>query len=132
MRIFFSRIQPQGGYPKHINITNKENQGNRQAIEIIRYIYNNHKTISLTQLAEYFHYSETHISRLIKNESGYNYNDFVRTIRLNQCKSLLLASPASIACIAEMVGYETPESLIRAFEKAFQMTPTQYRRIHAK
>ena len=128
--IFFTRLLRRHG--KHINTTTKEKQGNRQAIEIIRYIYNNYKTISLTQLAEYFHYSETHISRLIKDESGYNYKDFVRTIRLNQCKSLLLASPASIARIAEMVGYETPESLIRAFEKAFQMTPTQYRRIHAK
>lgn len=128
--IFFTHILRRHG--RHINITNKEHRGNKQAIEIIRYIYNNYKIISLTQLAEHFHYSETHISRLIKNESGYNYKDFVRTVRLNQCKSLLLASSASIARIAEMVGYETPESLIRAFEKAFQMTPTQYRRIHAK
>lgn len=119
-------------HSNHINTISPQKHIHQQTIDMIRYIYNNYQNISLEALATQFHYSTAHISRLIKEESGYHYKDFVRNIRLEQCKEMLLASPASIAAIAEMVGYENPESLIRAFEKQFHITPTQYRNLHTK
>ena len=53
---------------------------------------------------------------------------FVRRIKMNHASALLLNTRTSVADIANLVGYENPESFIRVFQKVYQMSPTAYRK----
>ena len=47
---------------------------------------------------------------------------------MNHATALLKNTNRSIVEIGEDVGYENPESFIRAFKKMYEMTPSAYRR----
>lgn len=73
-------------------------------------------------------YSVPHCSKLIREETGVGFVNFVRRIRMNHAAALLLNTRTSVADVAYMVGYENPESFIRVFQKVYAMSPTAYRK----
>ena len=107
-------------------------QGRSGTLPILSYIRDNYRDITLEKTAEHFHYSVSHCSRLIREETGTGFVDFVRRIRMGHAASMLTESRQPVADISTMVGYENPESFIRAFEKVYGMSPTQYRRMEGE
>lgn len=85
-------------------------------------------TLNRENVASQFNYSVPHCSRLIRDETGIGFVAFVRRIKMNHAAALLLNTRTSVADIANMVGYENPESFIRVFQKVYQMPPTAYRK----
>ena len=97
-------------------------------LRILSFINDHYRTVTLEDVASQFNYSVPHCSRLIRAETGIGFVAFVRKIKMNHAVALLLSSKASVSDIAAMVGYENPESFIRAFQKVYQMSPTAYRK----
>ena len=97
-------------------------------LRILSYINNHYKTVTLEELAEHFHYSVPHCSRLIRDETGVGFVAFVRRIKMNQAVALLLNTKTAISGISNMVGYENPESFIRVFQKVYGITPSAFRK----
>ncbi len=97
-------------------------------LRILSYINDNYRTVTLEDVAAHFNYSVPHCSRLIREETGVGFLVFVRRIKMNHAAALLLNTHTSVADIANMVGYENPESFISVFHKVFQMYPTAYRK----
>ena len=97
------------------------------AIRFARYIQDHASEITLTQLAEDFHYSPEHASRLIRQTTGQTFTQLLTSIRLENAKQLLRDTSASILDIAIQVGYEGSDQFIRAFRKNQGMTPNEYR-----
>ena len=85
-------------------------------------------TLNRENVASQFNYSVPHCSKLIRDETGVGFVAFVRRIKMNHAVALLLNTRTSVADIANMVGYENPESFIRVFQKVYQMSPTAYRK----
>ncbi|MBR1742392.1 MAG: helix-turn-helix domain-containing protein [Lachnospiraceae bacterium] len=108
--------------------THKNRKLNEQHLQLLGFIYDNYKSITLEQVAEHFHYSIPHCSALIQKEAGMGFAAFVRQIRMNHATTLLRNTHAPISEISYTVGYETPESFIRAFKKSYGMSPSQYRK----
>ena len=95
---------------------------------MLSYMIANSSTVTLSELAEEFHFSVPYCSKLIKNISGKTFSNLLTEIRLQQGEQLLLYSQMSVEDISDRVGYKNPESFIRAFRRFYQDTPSQYRR----
>ena len=52
----------------------------------------------------------------------------IARIRLQQAATLLKTTQLRVEDVSEAVGYKNPETLIRAFRRAYGKTPSQYRR----
>ena len=125
--IFFARLLR--GYADQAVLGSARNPGSRtRALSMLSFINDNYRTISLEKLAEHFHYSVPHCSKLIREETGIGFSAFVRKVKMNHAAALLLNTKNSTANISAMVGYENSESFIRAFEKVYHMSPTAYRK----
>ena len=99
-----------------------------QRYALIQYIQENYKEITLSDLAKRFHYSNEYTSRLIKELTGMNYTEILRTVRIEHSQDLLANSTMSVSTIAEAVGYDTAEHYIRQFKKYTGMTPSAFRK----
>lgn len=98
---------------------------------IINYIQEHFVDLSLQDVADYFGFSVSYCSRMIKTYTGQSFNNWKRNLRLRRAEHLLINSDESITDICYSLGYMNPESFIRAFKKEIHMTPAQYRK-HAR
>lgn len=98
------------------------------AIRFARYIQDHASDTTLTQLAEAFHYSPEHASRMIRHTTGQTFTQLLTSIRLENAKQLLRDTSISILDIALQIGYEGSDQFIRAFRKHNGATPSEYRR----
>jgi 2-isopropylmalate synthase len=95
--------------------------------DILNYIQENYKTVSLEALSEKFFLSKPYLSKYIKEGTGSTFGDIVKQIRMDKAKNLLKGSGMAIENISEQVGYPNVEHFIRLFKKEFSMTPAEFR-----
>lgn len=94
---------------------------------VIDYLYNHYaENISLQTLSVNFHYSESYITRIFREEIGMIPNQLLKKIRLERGQILLDTSNYSIEFISNSVGLS-----LNYFSKFFKeqkgLTPTDYR-----
>ena len=115
-------------YSKSVQMPLFDSRVDVQRYALIQYIQENYKEITLSDLAKRFHYSNEYTSRLIKELTGMNYTEILRTVRIEHSQDLLANSTMSVSTIAEAVGYDTAEHYIRQFKKYTGMTPSAFRK----
>lgn len=99
---------------------------------VLQYIQHNYLTLTLSSLAEFFHYSEAHLSTLIKQNTGSNFTDLIRNLRMRDAGNLLLNTDLKINEIADQTGYNSADHFSRVFRKSFGMSPADYRKRNKK
>ncbi len=88
------------------------------------------ETLSLEQTAKRFGYTPEHLSRKFRAETGVPFHQYCEKLRMRRAAALLQSGPESLAEIADRLGYCSASSFIRAFKRAYGMTPHAYRRTH--
>lgn len=83
--------------------------------------------MSLNLLSEHLQITPQYISQFFKKMSGWNFSDYLTSIRLNHAKKLMADSELTNAQIARMVGYTSDTVFIRVFKKVEGLTPGKYR-----
>ena len=96
------------------------------AIEYIRLNAISH--ITLADLANFCHCSESYLSRIFKRRTGVNINVYINKVRMELAKNSLVLTDASIADIALSVGFSEPNYFSRVFTKIIGVSPTEYRK----
>lgn len=84
-------------------------------------------TITLQGVADHFGFSLSYCSRLIKSSTGQSFNAWKRLLRIQKAEHMLRNTTKSVAAISDTLGYENPETFIRAFKKELHTTPAKYR-----
>ena len=82
---------------------------------------------NISDLAARLHLSPSHLQRLFKRETGTRMGEWLIELRLQKAAYLLAKSYLSVKEVARSAGYEHVSSFIRAFERRYVLTPTQYR-----
>jgi AraC family transcriptional regulator len=82
---------------------------------------------SLSELAEVACFSPYHFHRVFRALTGEGVAEHVRRLRLERAAARLRNTSRSILEIALEAGYQAHESFTRAFEAAFQASPSRYR-----
>lgn len=95
---------------------------------ILQHIQHNYRTLSLKALAEHFHYSEAHLSTLIKKNVGLNFVELITKLKMSDAKDYLTNTNLSIEKISEYVGYNTVDHFSRTFKKHYNKSPQQFRK----
>ena len=83
-------------------------------------------TLSLLSVAEYLYISNSHLSRIFKEEMGINFNDYVTQKRIEKSKEFLVSTDLNMKEIANEIGFSI-QSFMRNFKKQENLTPGQYR-----
>ena len=113
--------------PSDIAVTPIDQEFLAKALEIIEKNIDN-LTFKADQLAKEMSMSRSVFYRKFFALVDANPGDFIRTYRLKKAALLLEKTDATISDISTKVGYSDPSGFIKAFEKHFQTSPTQYRK----
>ena len=84
--------------------------------------------INIDELAIKFKISKYHLHRVFKEQMGSNIYETIKSIRLQKASNLLISNKYStITQVANICGYSSQTSFIRAFKQRFEQTPKQWR-----
>lgn len=99
------------------------------ANNIMYYIYTHIDThIDIEELSRDLGVSKFHMHRIFKEAFGKNIYENIKSIRLQKASNLLLSNKFStISEVANMCGYSSQSSFIKAFQERFGMSPKAWR-----
>ena len=108
-------------------------QGYRKApalVEVLTLIHKEYTDpfLSLETASGMVGLSARHVTRLLKGHCGMTFTGYVRLLRIEKAKHLLLTSEASIKIVAGMSGYCDISWFTRYFQTATGFTPAQFRK----
>lgn len=95
--------------------------------EILYYIQENYTTVTLTDLAEQFHYTVPYLSKLIKNKTGMGFLQILNNIRIKNACTLLKNTELSIQEVCLRSGFNKPDVFYKMFKKHTGLSPKDYR-----
>lgn len=96
-------------------------------VKVLRYIEDNYKNGSLSNLCETLYCDIYSLSREIKKKTGKTYTELVQDKRLSQACYYLKNSNMTIEDIAYSVGYENISYFYRIFKNTYGLSPKKYR-----
>lgn len=99
---------------------------------VLEYINSDCKNTNLSKIAEDTHQSMTVLSKLIKQKTGYKFQELLQRRRFQKAVYLLMETELTVEDIALEVGYENQSYFYRQFQKRYKMTPAKYRKLHKK
>jgi two-component system response regulator YesN len=107
--------------------------GGQHLIEAVRkYIDENYGyELTLSSLAEMFHFNETYLSGLFKQNAGITFSDYVTKLRMAKAEQLLRENELKLTDIATLVGYSSSSYFSTSFKKHFGVSPKEYREEHS-
>ena len=111
----------------HTEALQFETQEQNAVISVLRYLEENYRDGSLTEIAVRLHYELPSLSRLIRQRTGKKYMELLQEKRLSQAAWLLRNTDKNVDEIANAVGYENMTYFHRLFQTLFGQTPRQYR-----
>lgn len=82
--------------------------------------------LNVETLSDIMHMSRSTLYRKIKEMSDLSPNELINVARLKKAAELLRSGKHRIFEVAEIVGYNSPTSFGRNFQKQFEMTPSDY------
>lgn len=121
LTIVFSRLMRIGGAAER-----GESVVDDRIVDILQYI-DRHLDAKLEEIAQEFGYSPAYLGSLIKRKTGQTFRETVQRQRMRQAAFSLAATDLPVYEIAESVGYRNLSFFYRTFEKAYGMTPQEYR-----
>ncbi len=108
----------------------KENgRDSAQWVEDVKEYVNEHYAdvaLSVSDLAERFHFSLSHFSRVFKQQAGMGVFEYIQYVRIEEAKKLL-EHGVKVEDAAKTVGFLARGPFIKAFKKKEGITPAQYK-----
>lgn len=96
----------------------------------LKYIDSQYKTANLGRVAEDFHQSLPVLSKLIKKNTGFTFQELLMRKRFQKAVEFLVETNLPVDEIAVTVGYENLSYFYRQFKARYGMTPSRYRAEH--
>ena len=86
------------------------------------------KDITLLSIAEYLNISKNYFCSLFKQETGYNFLEYVTKIKMEWAKMLLKEGSYKTYEVSEMLGYREASYFSRLFRKYTNQSPAEYKK----
>ena len=75
-------------------------------------------------------FNATYFSGMFKKETDMNFSEYLKKIRIDNAKNLLLNTENSVEDISYAVGYSDIKYFSRLFKKLTGVTPTEFRKLY--
>lgn len=107
----------------------KNSKHYNQICRMQEYIKQNYQNINLSadSIAAVIGYSPYYFTKIFKDMTGMNINDYIRQVRIEKVKELLSLSDCKINEIPAMTGFTNPSHFFAVFKKDVGLTPSAYR-----
>ncbi|MFZ4452700.1 helix-turn-helix domain-containing protein [Salibacterium aidingense] len=94
------------------------------------YFINDHlaEKLTLKTLADEVYLSESHLSLLFRKHLKMAPMEYVRMVRMQKARELLLSTTMPLKRVAETIGFDEQSQLSRAFRQTVGVSPAEYRR----
>ena len=86
--------------------------------------------LTIDQLADTAHLSRSRFHAYFREIMGLSPMDYVKGVRLDEARQLLLTPDASIKQIAEATGFANPYHFSREFKAKIGIAPVQFKKMH--
>ncbi|GAF63191.1 putative DNA-binding protein [Bacillus sp. TS-2] len=83
--------------------------------------------ITVSQIAEHFNYNSDYLSRIFKNCTGMNLQEYIHKLKIEKAKELLIRTNESIKVISYAVGINDEKYFMKLFKKHEKVTPSEFR-----
>jgi len=111
-------------------ISKRDEDAKKLILQIVEYVNNNYgEDIKLSTLSQKYYFNLEYISRIFKRETGMNFSDYLREIRMKKALEFLKRENLKIADIASMLGYNDEHYFSKVFKEYYNYTPSQYRKL---
>ncbi|WP_245308217.1 helix-turn-helix domain-containing protein [Halalkalibacter urbisdiaboli] len=81
-------------------------------------------------IAEKFNYNRDYLSRMFKQHTGTNLQEYIHLNKLAKAKELLTRTDQSVKDIALAIGIHDEKYFMRMFKAHEKVTPTEYRKAY--
>jgi len=99
--------------------------------EVVRYLNDHyHEHLTLKTIKDRFFISPYHFSRTFKKITGFNFIEYLNSVRTREAQKLLKESKLSITEISAKVGFDNLTHFGRVFKKIAGVSPSYYRKTH--
>lgn len=109
-------------------------EGNELKLKLITLFENDNiscqQDLKINTIAEKLNTNRTYVSRLINEEFGMNFNEFVNKYRIEKAKEIILSDinkKYTLEYVAEKSGFGSVASFLRVFKKIEGTTPGKFR-----
>ena len=85
-----------------------------------------HENLSLNSVADEFHMSSFHLSKMFRKSMKKNFIEYLTELRVKQAKTLLMDGTRTITEVAFMVGYQDSGYFSKVFRKATGLSPREF------
>ncbi|MEU9519764.1 helix-turn-helix domain-containing protein [Streptomyces sp. NPDC048224] len=84
--------------------------------------------LTVADLAAHAHVGDRQLTRIFKTELGTTPHAYVESARVEVARQQLESTDATLERVASACGFGTVDTLVRAFRRRLDTTPTEYRR----
>lgn len=107
--------------------TSKDSKISESVNNAIKYIGEHYREeLFLEDVSRYVSITPQYFSKLFKEETGYNFVEWIAGIRIEKAKELMSSTNKKVKEICYLVGYNDPNYFSRAFKKTEGISPTEY------
>jgi len=101
----------------------------KRLLDMVNYMYNHYRTITLHDLASEFHYNTSYLSRMFQEQAGRSFSETVKDFKLRKAVELLKTKNWKLDQICDEIGYSDTRQFIRSFKQMFGVTPDRFRKV---
>lgn len=87
------------------------------------------ENITLRGSAEHLHMSESYLSRLFKNITGFSFKEYLTAIRIKRAKELLTTTQKNVKQIALECGFNDSNYFSKNFKDESGLSPLNYKKL---
>lgn len=96
---------------------------------LLAYVHENYLTLtSISEIADTFYITTSHLCRKFKQLTGYNIVQYVNILKIQKACDLLQKTDDAITEIALESGFNSTMYFCKTFKSILNITPTQYRK----
>ena len=97
--------------------------------ELLRFVTENYtQRLTTENIAASLHYSSSYLSHIFQQQKGMSLMRYIRLLKLQHAKKLLVFSHKSITEIASLLNFDTPNYFSAVFKKEYGVSPREYRK----
>ncbi|MBS5079608.1 MAG: AraC family transcriptional regulator [Clostridiales bacterium] len=111
-----------------IEAGNQEQHQDLFIMQVLKYIEENYKVATLSEIAGEMNQSVSNMSKQIKHATGRTFKELLQEKRLSQAEHLIRDTTIPITDIIYLVGYDNTSYFHRIFKENYHMSPKSYRK----
>ena len=121
--------QLQRVFAKDIVQLDEKTERSGRILEVLKYIAENLREVTLASTAKHFVMSESYMSRYIARETGLTFKRLLRKLRLEMAGRLLENPECTAEDAADAVGYTNLSRFYRNFKEFYGHTPGRHQKV---